>query len=191
MPRSKIVVLVVAVVTAAIVSYLAKDSLAPYTGPIAFSRTGARALKVETRAGTTRDVGAPPGKLLLLHFWATWCPPCVEELPGLLAYSREIAADGGIELLAVSVDDDWKIVDEWLQARGAGDLPVALDRKKATATRMGTRKFPETWVLSPAGDVLGHVMGPMDWASAEVRAQIDGWRKRGAPAVATPPAPPV
>lgn len=127
---------------------------------------------VATKDGPTRDLSAPSGKLLVVHFWATWCAPCEEELPGLVAWWKETKTDPRIELVAVSVDDEWKTVDGFLAKRNAADLPVALDAGKGAASAFGTEKFPETWFLSPNGEVLLHWVGPQDWGSPAARAEL-------------------
>ena len=125
---------------------------------------------VTRKDGTERDLSAPSGKLLVVHFWATWCAPCEEELPGLLAWWREAKADPRIELVAVSVDEDWKTVDAFLARRNAADLPLALDPKKNAASAFGTEKFPETWILAPDGTVLIHQVGAQDWSAPATRS---------------------
>jgi thiol-disulfide isomerase/thioredoxin len=127
---------------------------------------------VALKDGATRDLSAPSGKLLVVHFWATWCAPCEEELPGLVAWWREAKADPRIELVAVSVDEEWKVVDGFLAKRGAADLPLALDPKKSAASAFGTEKFPETWFLSPDGEVLLHQVGAQDWSSPAARSVL-------------------
>ena len=127
---------------------------------------------VTLKDGTTRDLSAPSGKLLVVHFWATWCPPCEEELPGLVAWWKEARADPRIELVAVSVDEEWKVVDGFLAKRNAADLPLALDPKKSAASAFGTEKFPETWFLSPDGEVLLHQVGAQDWGSPAARSVL-------------------
>jgi thiol-disulfide isomerase/thioredoxin len=184
--RGKLVTIGVGAAVAAVLTVLGHNALQPYRGDLKFT-PARRSLGVETRTGGSRDLGKPPGKLLVLHFWATWCPPCVEEMPGLLAFARETKSDPSIELLAVSVDDDWKTVEEWLKAHGASDLPLALDPKRAVASRMGTDKFPETYIISPTGVKLAYVKGPVDWTSREVRQQIEDLkRSSAAPAAAAP-----
>jgi thiol-disulfide isomerase/thioredoxin len=127
---------------------------------------------VALKDGATRDLSAPSGKLLVVHFWATWCAPCEEELPGLVAWWREAKADPRIELVAVSVDEEWAVVDGFLAKRGAADLPLALDPKKSAASAFGTEKFPETWFLSPDGEVLLHQVGAQDWSSPAARSVL-------------------
>jgi len=133
---------------------------------------------VELRDGATRDLSAPSGKLLVVHFWATWCAPCEEELPGLVAWWREAKADPRVELVAVSVDEEWPVVEGFLAKRAAADLPVALDPKRGAASAFGTEKFPETWFLSPEGDVLYHQVGPLDWSSPESRSVLRALAER-------------
>lgn len=184
MSRARTLALLVLVIAGTLVATRYRGALAPDPSFNATGTTSGRAkptrnLTVRNRNGTERNLAVPPGKLLLLHFWGTFCPPCVEELPGLLAYARSIRKDSGIELLAVSVDEDFRIVDDWLRKRSAEDLPIALDPRRETAASFGTTKFPETWLLSPSGEILAHVAGPLDWSSAETRRQIDTFRKGG------------
>lgn len=141
---------------------------APVSAPAA--RQGP--IPVSLKDGSTRDLSAPSGKLLVVHFWATWCAPCEEELPGLVAWWREAKADPRIELLAVSVDDGWPAVDSFLAKRDAAGLPLALDPKKSAASTFGTEKFPETWFLSPSGEVVYHQIGPLDWSAPGARSML-------------------
>jgi thiol-disulfide isomerase/thioredoxin len=191
--RSRLLFLAGAAIVAALLAYTAKDSLktnvhvarVPVTGgpmadrPRADRPVGAR--NVQTRSGGRRDLAQPPGKILLVHFWATWCPPCVEEFPGLLAFYKETEKNPALELVTVSVDEDWKIVDAWLKTRGATAVPVTLDPDRAAATAFGTKKFPETYILSPQGDVLLYVKGPFDWTSKEFRTRLDEIMRAAAP----------
>lgn len=138
--------------------------------PATASKPGPR--PVALRDGATRDLSRPSGRLLVVHFWATWCAPCEEELPGLVAWWNEAKADPRIELVAVSVDEEWATVERFLAMRNAASLPVALDPGKSAASAFGTEKFPETWFLSPSGEVLLHRAGPLDWGAPESRAAV-------------------
>lgn len=102
------------------------------------------------------------GKVVLVHFWATWCPPCVEELPTLDEVSRVLPA-GDFQVLAVSVDQGGaQTVGSFLQ-RNRLTLPVLLDTDHAVTSRYGTFKFPETYVVGRDGNVKYKIIGPADW----------------------------
>lgn len=179
--RKSLPTLAVAAVIAAGLAYLAKDSLrAPErSGPLLPAPAEAPAAVASPRlvslpGGGTRDLSRPPGQLLIVHFWATWCPPCVEEFPALLGFWKEYGKRPGLGLLAVSVDEDWKTVNDWVRSVGAGGIPVALDPQRSTAKAFGTEKFPETYVLSPSGQVVDKFIGPVPWSSPAIRKRIDG-----------------
>jgi thiol-disulfide isomerase/thioredoxin len=174
--RKKAAGLAVAVIVCGVAAILAKDALkAPVMGASQAAAPAARVsfptgpLPVALRGGAARDLAARTGRGLILHFWATWCAPCREEMPALVKFVRETKGDRNIELLAVSVDEDWNVVDAWLKERGLSDLPVALDPKGGTAHRVGTDKFPETFFLTPSGEVLHHIVGAADWNDPKVR----------------------
>ena len=105
------------------------------------------------------------GKVVLVHFWATWCPPCVEEMPKL-EYLYRSYKGSGIEILAVSVDESPEAVAAFIQ-KNRITIPVLRDPDRKTAGRYGTFKFPETYVLDRQGTVRYKVIGPLDWTSAE------------------------
>ena len=174
--KSRIVVLALGTVVTLALGLAYRDALrkgpakVTEAPPAAAATPGPR--PVALRDGATRDLAAPSGKLLVVHFWATWCAPCEEELPGLVAWWKEAKADPRVELVAVSVDEEWATVEAFLAKRGAADLPVALDPAKAVASAFGTAKFPETWFLSPSGEVVFHQVGPLDWAAPASRAAL-------------------
>jgi cytochrome c biogenesis protein CcmG, thiol:disulfide interchange protein DsbE len=179
--RKSLPVLAVAAVAAAVLAYVARDSLrAPMTVrtlPAASASlpktTTASSRLVALPDGKTRDLAAPPGKLLILHYWATWCPPCVSEFPDLARFWKENGEKRGLELLAVSVDEDWQTVDDWLRKNGITGIPLALDPRRTSAKAFGTEKFPETYVLSPSGEVVDKFVGAILWSDPAVRKRID------------------
>ncbi len=99
-------------------------------------------------------------KIVFVNFWATWCPPCIEEMPSMKRLSEKLKHPDFV-MLAVSADDAWEPVrkffgDEKIQFR------VLLDKGGHIARQYGTEKFPETYVLVN-GKSIGHIVGPRDW----------------------------
>jgi thiol-disulfide isomerase/thioredoxin len=127
---------------------------------------------VTARDGSRRDLSAKTGKGLILHFWATWCGPCREEMPGLVKFVSDTKDDPNVELLAVSVDEDWKVVDAWLKEEKISGLPVALDPRGAIAERYGATGYPETFFIAPSGEIVQHFVGAADWSRPQARAFV-------------------
>lgn len=102
-------------------------------------------LELRRRDGSRLRLTETRGRPLVLHFWATWCPPCREELPALLAY----AAEGDMPVLAVSLDPDWGAVRRFL---GSDPPPsVVLAEGDDVEEALGVRSLPVTFVVDPAG----------------------------------------
>jgi peroxiredoxin len=141
------------------------------TGSLQFL-SAAPDLPVFDRAGAKTDLSKEKGKLFIIHFWATWCPPCVEEIPALSTFWDKYRKRGDIELFAVSVDKDWKTIDDFMK-KYPGAIPLFRDPGAATAKRFGTSQYPETYVVNDKGRVLFRVQGAVDWADPDVRARID------------------
>ncbi len=102
------------------------------------------------------------GKIVIVHFWATWCPPCVEEMPTLNKIARALPARD-FQILAVSVDEGGASAVGSFMERNRLSLPVLLDSDHAVSSRYGTFKFPETYIVGRDGVVKYKVIGPQDW----------------------------
>jgi peroxiredoxin len=106
------------------------------------------------------------GKVVMVHFWATWCPPCVEELPTLERLFRAYFGKD-LEILAVSVDEGGAgAVGQFMQKNRLA-LPVLLNPDQSVSRSYGTIKFPETYLVDRDGVVRRKVIGAVDWASPE------------------------
>ena len=106
------------------------------------------------------------GQVVVLNFWATWCPPCVEEMPSLVEMQRRMKAKG-ITVLAVSVDVDEKAYHQFLKDHGV-DLITVRDPSQKSANLYGTFKFPETYVIDREGKMRRKFIGAVDWTSPDV-----------------------
>ena len=119
------------------------------------------------RAITAASFG---GKLLVLNFWATWCPPCVEEIPSLNEFANHFAK-AGVVVLGVSVDSDEKIYRDFL-ARARVAFLTARDPENKINADYGTLKFPETYIISK-GKVVRKIISNTDWMSESMLKDVE------------------
>jgi thiol-disulfide isomerase/thioredoxin len=109
-------------------------------------------IKVESLTGKKIDVASYRGRVLLLDVWASWCGPCKQELPMLDAMARRLKAQG-IDVLAVSVDQERANVDKFLKGHGHWSLTIAHDPAGAIAERLQPDKMPTSYVIDRSGIV--------------------------------------
>jgi peroxiredoxin len=133
------------------------------TGPRAIA-SGERAPEflLKTINGGSVNLADLRGKVVMVHFWATWCPPCVEEIPTLDKLYRSLAGKDFM-MLAVSEDEGGAgAVASFLQQNRL-NLPVLLDNNGDVARLYGTYKLPETYIVDRQGVVRYKAIGPRDW----------------------------
>ncbi|MFZ0814626.1 MAG: TlpA disulfide reductase family protein [Candidatus Sulfotelmatobacter sp.] len=106
------------------------------------------------------------GQVVVLNFWATWCPPCIEEMPSLVEMQQRMKAKG-VTVLAVSVDADAGSYHQFLKEHGVNLLTVR-DADMKTNNLYGTFKFPETYIIDRNGVVRRKFIGAVDWMEPEV-----------------------
>jgi thiol-disulfide isomerase/thioredoxin len=111
------------------------------------------------------------GELILLHFWATWCAPCLEELPSLVEFARKYENDPKnprkpIRFVTISLDHSWDEAHRYLKAeRLPKNLLSLLDPKSQVPEAFGSYQFPETYLLGPDLKILAKWVGPQDWSA--------------------------
>lgn len=190
-PRSVTLVVLMVVVLAA--GFFARQGFARIA--TADGRLGERLLRVQPKqerpiafdlpqmTGSSKSLAAVsgPGKVVFINFWATWCPPCVEEMPSMRRLAKRMADQQEFTLLAISADEDWEPVRRFFEKEPA-PFEVLLDASGKLARQYGTEKFPETYIVAD-GKLVGYVVGPRDWdtwyAEAYLRALGRGGRNWG------------
>jgi len=126
-----------------------------------------------------RDLGGGPvrltdfrGRVVLLNFWATWCPPCRDEMPAIQALARELDRQG-LVVLAVNYQEGAEAVRQFTgEARFA--LPVLLDTDGAVTRQYRVTVLPTSVLIDRRGALVGTVIGFRDWAAPEARAYLQG-----------------
>lgn len=125
-----------------------------------------------TLAGGKTKLSALRGRVVLLHFWASWCPPCREELPQLVAMAAQHKK--GMTLLAVDADSsDAKGAARFVAAHSIG-LPIALDSHDKVHQDYGIRALPTTYLIDRQGKIVGRIVGARDWNSPAAQRLIKG-----------------
>ena len=147
-----------ALLLAAAVPAIASQELVPAHGE------AAPPLVLKTPAGKVVDLAALRGKVVLVNFWATWCPPCIEEMPAL-ARLRARLGSRGFEVLAVNQGEMPARVTAYAERAGL-DLPMPLDREKSVARAWKVRALPTTFVVDTAGRVRLFAEGELDTGPA-------------------------
>jgi cytochrome c biogenesis protein CcmG/thiol:disulfide interchange protein DsbE len=122
------------------------------------------------------------GKVVVLNFWATWCPPCVEETPALNRLQQRIASRGGV-VLGVSADSDPALYEKFLKDQKV-EFPTYRDpdlkgNLSQIALNYGTSMYPETYIIDSRGKIARKVIGPQEWDSPEMVAYLDTLLSKG------------
>jgi thiol-disulfide isomerase/thioredoxin len=107
------------------------------------------------------------GKVVVLNFWATWCPPCVEEMPSLIAMQKQMR--DRVTVLAVSTDESASayrrfVVDNHLSPT----LLTVRDGDQRSNALYGSFRYPETYVIDRSGILRRKFIGPVDWTRPEI-----------------------
>ncbi|HUS06647.1 MAG TPA: TlpA disulfide reductase family protein [Bryobacteraceae bacterium] len=125
---------------------------------------------IRTDDGKTITKSSFGGRLLVLNFWATWCPPCIEEMPSLDAFARQMQT-AGVVVLGVSVDKSDEAYKRFLK-RARPAFLTARDPEANISSDYGTYKWPETYIIDRTGKVIQKHIGPKDWTDPNIVNEI-------------------
>jgi cytochrome c biogenesis protein CcmG, thiol:disulfide interchange protein DsbE len=116
------------------------------------------------------------GKVVVLNFWGTWCPGCVEETPSLNQLQKYIASRNGV-IVGVAADEDQAAYEKFLRDKGVIFStyrdPGTKDEYSPIAFSYGTSMYPETYIINRKGVIVRKIIGPQDWNSPEFLAYFD------------------
>jgi len=133
------------------------------------AQTGQAAPDFTVSDGTTSiHLANYRGKVVLLNFWATWCEPCLVELPSLLDLHHD---QPNLAILAVSIDEDPDAYSHFLVRRHV-DLTTVRDPDQTAAKLYHSEAWPETYVIDRQGVIRRKFIGAQDWSSPEVREYL-------------------
>ncbi len=125
---------------------------------------------VQTNAGLTLSPSSYGGKVMVLNFWASWCPPCLEEIPSLNEFQKRLEQEG-VVVLAVSVDEDEASYQAVLDRMDVA-FQTAWDPAAEVSDLYGTYRFPETYVIDSRGRVVQKIIGSTTWNDERMLSYI-------------------
>jgi peroxiredoxin len=125
---------------------------------------------VRTDSGLTVSRSDFGGKVLVLNFWATWCPPCVDEMPSLDEFQKRFKNEG-VVVLGISVDEDEAVYRGFLEQHGVS-FHTARDPAAQISADYGTFRYPETYIIDSSGDVMQKIIGPTVWTDERMISYI-------------------
>ena len=154
-PQTVARALLVALVAAFIFAVLHPGNVAPAVGQLTpdFELLDLQGQKVR--------LSGYRGKVVVLNFWATWCPPCIEEMPSLNRFRRSFASRG-VVVVAVSVDEDEQALRRFV-ADHQIEMVILRDPGRRVSVLYQTYKYPETYILDRRGRLVQKWIGPRDW----------------------------
>lgn len=124
----------------------------------------------EDAAGNRVDSASFRGKVVVLNFWATWCPPCRLEMPAMEQLYREFR-DKGLEVVAVNFMESAELVRAFAEEQKL-TYPMLLDNKAEIAERYGVMRLPETVLIGRKGELIAKTIGYKEWYKDDVRELV-------------------
>ncbi len=114
------------------------------------------------------DLRALRGKVVLLNFWATWCAPCIVEMPSLETLQGDVPQ---VKIVAIAFDEDAATYNDYLQ-RHPLPLLTVLDARGSASSAYGTFRPPESYIIDKNGVIRRKFIGPQDWTSPEIEDSL-------------------
>ena len=125
--------------------------------------------QLEDTEGNQVSLSGLRGKVVLINLWATWCPPCIEEMPSMEKLYEAMAGEDFV-LLAVNAEANGRdVVPDFLQ-KTPYTFPILYDDKGVVQSLYGVSKFPESFIVRKDGTIAEKIIGPLDWASPKTIA---------------------
>jgi cytochrome c biogenesis protein CcmG, thiol:disulfide interchange protein DsbE len=111
-------------------------------------------------------------KVIFVNFWASWCPPCKEEMPSVEALFKDLAGNDKFQMITILYKDSLQDGRAYMKQNGY-TFPVYSDNNGITAENFGVTGVPETYIIDKKGILKKRVIGPAEWNSPEAKTFIN------------------
>mgnify|MGYP001060564263 FL=1 len=173
-----LVLVVVIVLVGAAVYLVATSSSRPSSEWVNSVAVGDLApdFQLEDTKGNKVSLSDLRGKVVMVNLWATWCPPCIEEMPSMERLHEVMAGDDFV-MLAINTEQNGRtVVPEFLK-KTPYTFPILYDDKGVVQKLYGVYKFPESFIVGKDGKVVEKIIGPLDWSSLKTINYLKGLTK--------------
>lgn len=154
------------------------DTRATSTGTPTAVRREAPAFRLKDSQGREHTLAGLSEKWVIVHFWATWCPPCLDEIPAFLEFAKKMH-DAPVAIIAISLDSAWSDALKMLpDASLAPGMVSLLDPSLKVPEAYGSYQFPETYLLSPSPTsatshrIRAKWVGAQDWNGPQMEKEL-------------------
>jgi len=130
---------------------------------------------LEDQDGNFMKMSDFKGKVVIINFWATWCPPCRKEMPSMQRAWEKLKQEG-IVMLAINVGEDSDQIFAFT-AEYPVEFPLLMDRDSSVVRQWKVRGLPTTYIVNPAGKLVYQAIGDREWDSDEIMNQIRRLKK--------------
>lgn len=164
MKTKTLILLIIILFGASVVFYILRHQQAPST-----TRVGLPAPDIElTNSNNDKlKLSGLRGSVVFVNFWATWCPPCIDEMPSIERLSRYLAGNSKFKIVTIFYNDDMNKVLRYMKEMNY-TFPVYLDSGGDAAEKFGITGVPETYIIDKKGILRNKVIGPSEWDSPYV-----------------------
>jgi thiol-disulfide isomerase/thioredoxin len=135
-------------------------------------RLAAPDLVLQDLAGNTHRIEQYRGQVLLINFWATWCPPCRAEMPSLWRLRKKIGAND-FQIVAINMGEDKALITAFMPRSMLEDFIVLQDRKSALLEPWRVTAFPASYLIDRQGRIASTYYGALDWDQPQMVGRIE------------------
>ena len=172
--RNLVLVVVVALVCASVYLVSSNSSRPPseWVNSVAVGDP-APDFQLEDTKGNKVSLSELRGKIVLVNFWATWCPPCIEEMPSMERLNEVFAGDDFV-MLAINTEESGRNIVPAFLEKTPYSFSILYDDKGVVQKRYGVFKFPESFIIRKDGTVADKIIGPLDWSNLKTITYFKG-----------------